>query len=118
MLPGTAPQHVDTIDATNDGTVDFVVTFANTTVKWAKPTAGIFAFPWSGTDHCTWRWMDLNTGNGLAKSFANPQIDVRKHVIWGAGYVSTRYTTFGVYQYLASSNSFVFQQVAAPTTTG
>lgn len=116
--PGTQPVKVDSIDATNDGALDFVVTFSNNAVKYAKPSAGIFGFPWAGDDHCTWRWMDISTGNGLAKSFELPQIDAKKHAVYGSGFVSRRYSSFGVYQYQSSSNSFVFQQVAAPTTVG
>jgi hypothetical protein len=114
--PGSVPTRIDSIDATNDGVIDFVVTFSNSDVRNAKPSAGIFGFPWGGDDHCTWRWMDISTGNGLSKSFELPQIDVKKHVLYGSGYVSRRYSSFGIYQYQSSSNSFVFEQAMAPTS--
>lgn len=109
---GQSPEKVYSHDFTNDGVVDFFVTYSDNT-KRGQPTYGaFFAHKWSGENMCDWDWVDIDNGRDLTKIIESPEVDQRKGLVYGTGYAKGRWQSFGSVDYLPSSGSFVFRQVA------
>jgi hypothetical protein len=108
---GIDPLKVYSHDFTNDGILDFFVTYGDNQNKGGKLYGSFFAFPWSGPDHCKWSWLDINNGRDIVKEIESPEVDQRSGVVYASGYQSGRWTTYGQVKYLPSSGSFVFQEV-------
>jgi len=107
---GKYPQKVYSSDYTNDGVIDFFVTYR--TRKNSGPTyGGFFAIPWSGDFRCVWNWVDIDNGRDSSKVIDDPEIDQRKGRVYGAGYVHRRYSSRRQLKYSPSANSFVFDDV-------
>lgn len=109
---GQLPEKVYTHDFTNDGVVDFFVTYADGSSRGGAAYGAYFAHKWSGDDMCDWEWVDIDNGRDLTKIIESPEVDQRKGLVYGMGYAKRRWKTFGVVDYLASSSSFVFEPVA------
>lgn len=106
---GRMPEKVYSHDFTNDGVVDFFVTYADN-MKTGGPRYGaFFAHKWSGDNMCDWGWVDIDNGRDLTKIIEAPEIDQRKGLVYGEGYTQRRWKSFGLIDYLPSSGSFVFQ---------
>jgi hypothetical protein len=108
---GVDPLKVYSHDFTNDGVLDFFVTFGDNRNKGGKLYGSFFAFPWSGPDYCKWSWLDIDNGRDIVKEIESPEVDQRDGVVYASGYESGRWTTYGAVKYLPSSGSFVFQEV-------
>jgi len=107
---GQFPLKVYSHDFTNDGVIDFFVTYR--TRKNSGPIyGGFFAIPWSGDFRCVWNWVDIDNGRDSSKVIDRPEIDQRKGRVYGAGYVNRRYSSRRQLKYLPSANSFVFDDV-------
>jgi hypothetical protein len=61
---------------------------------------------------CEWGWVDIDDGRDLTKIIESPEVDQRKGLVRGTGYVNSRWKSFGLVDYLPSSSSFVFQPMA------
>jgi hypothetical protein len=108
---GRVPLKVYTHDFTNDGVLDFFVTYGDRKMSGGSTFGAYFAFPWSGANRCEWRWVDIDDGRGATKTIDSPEVDQRKGIVYANGYESGRWKTYGVVEYLPSSNSFVFREV-------
>ena len=107
---GKYPQKVYSSDYTNDGVIDYFITYR--TRKNSGPTyGGFFAIPWSGDLRCVWNWVDIDNGRDNTKVIDKPEIDQRKGRVYAAGYVNRRYSSRRQLKYSPSANSFVFDDV-------
>ena len=107
---GKYPQKVYSSDYTNDGVIDYFITYR--TRKNSGPTyGGFFAIPWSGDLRCVWNWVDIDNGRDNTKVIDEPEIDQRKGKVYAAGYVNRRYSSRRQLKYSPSANSFVFDDV-------
>ena len=107
---GKYPQKVYSSDYTNDGVIDYFITYR--TRKNSGPTyGGFFAIPWSGDLRCVWNWVDIDNGRDNTKVIDKPEIDQRKGKVYAAGYVNRRYSSRRQLKYSPSANSFVFDDV-------
>jgi len=107
---GKYPLKVYSSDYTNDGVIDYFVTYR--TRKNSGPTyGGYFAIPWSGDLRCVWSWVDIDNGRDISKVIDRPEVDQRKGKVYAAGYVHRRYSTRRQLKYSPSANSFVFDDV-------
>lgn len=107
---GKYPLKVYSSDYTNDGVIDYFVTYR--TRKNSGPTfGGFFAIPWSGDLRCVWNWVDIDDGRDISKVIDSPEIDQRKGRVYAAGYVNRRYSSRRQLKYSPSANSFVFDDV-------
>lgn len=108
---GRDPLKVYSHDFTNDGVLDFFVTYGDKKKSGGSTYGAYFAFPWSGANKCEWKWVDIDDGRGITKIIDSPEVDQRRGVVHANGYQSGRWKTYGVVEYLPSSNSFVFREV-------
>jgi len=107
---GKYPQKVYSSDYTNDGVIDYFVTY-RTNKNSGTTFGGFFAIPWSGDLRCVWNWVDIDDGRDNTKVIDKPEIDQRKGRVYAAGYVNRRYSTRRQLKYSPSANSFVFDDV-------
>lgn len=108
---GRDPLKVYSHDFTNDGVLDFFVTYGDKKQRGGSTYGAYFAFPWSGENRCEWKWVDIDDGRGITKTIDSPEVDQRQGIVYANGYKSGRWKTYGVVEYLPSSNSFVFREV-------
>jgi hypothetical protein len=108
---GAMPVKVYSHDFTNDGVIDYFVTYEDDKAKGGPTYGGFFAYPWSGDSHCQWRWMDIDNGTKLTQTIDRPEVNQRNGEVFADGYTSRRWKSYGVYEYQPSSNSFVFREV-------
>ena len=107
---GKYPLKVYSSDYTNDGVIDYFVTYR--TRKNSGPTfGGFFTIPWSGDLRCVWNWVDIDDGRDISKVIDSPEVDQRKGRVFAAGYVNRRYDSRRQLKYSPSANSFVFDDV-------
>lgn len=107
---GQFPLKVYSHDFTNDGVIDFFVTYGDNKSRGGATYGGFFAFPWSGDNACEWAWVDIDNGRDITKVVESPEIDQRRGVVYSSGYESGRWRTYGKLSYLPASSSFVFQR--------
>ena len=107
---GKYPLKVYSSDYTNDGVIDFFVTY-RTNKNSGNTFGGFFAIPWSGDFRCLWNWVDIDNGRDNSKVIDRPEIDQRKGRVYAAGYVKRRYSSRRQLKYSPSANSFVFDDV-------
>jgi hypothetical protein len=107
---GKYPQKVYSSDYTNDGVIDYFVTY-RTNKNRGNTYGGFFALPWSGDMRCVWNWVDIDNGRDITKVIDKPEIDQRKGKVYAAGYVHRRYSSRRQLKYSPSANSFVFDDV-------
>jgi len=107
---GKYPQKVYSSDYTNDGVIDYFVTY-RTRKNSGTTYGGFFAIPWNGDLRCVWNWVDINDGRDTTKVIDRPEIDQRKGRVYAAGYVKRRYSSRRQLKYSTSANSFVFDDV-------
>jgi hypothetical protein len=107
---GKFPLKVYSSDYTNDGVIDYFVTY-RTNKNSGNTFGGFFAIPWSGDFRCVWNWVDIDNGRDNSKVIDRPEIDQRKGKVYGAGYVKRRYSTRRELKFSPSANSFVFDDV-------
>ena len=107
---GQFPLKVYSHDFTNDGVIDFFVTYGDNKSRGGATYGGFFAFPWSGDNACEWGWVDIDNGRDITKVVESPEIDQRRGVVYASGYVSSRWQSYGKLSYLPSSSSFIFQK--------
>ena len=107
---GKYPLKVYSSDYTNDGVIDYFVTY-RTNKNSGNTFGGFFAIPWSGDFRCVWNWVDIDNGRDNSKVIDRPEIDQRKGKVYGAGYVKRRYSTRRELKFSPSANSFVFDDV-------
>lgn len=108
---GNYPLKVYSQDFTNDGIIDFFVTYEDDKRRGGSTYGAFFAFPWSGKNRCTWAWVDVDNGRDITKTVISPDVDQRKGLVYASGYRNRRVKTFGEVKYLPSSSSFVFEEV-------
>lgn len=109
---GAMPLKVYTHDFTNDGVLDFFVTYGDNRASGGKTYGSFFAYPWDNDKQCKWTWMDIDNGREIRKTIESPEVDQRKGVVYANGF-RRGYGTFGVIDFLPSSSSFVFTEVYA-----
>ena len=107
---GAMPLKVYTHDFTNDGILDFFVTYGDNRASGGKTYGAFFAYPWGDEHQCDWNWMDIDNGREIRKVIESPEVDQRKGIVYANGF-TRGYGTYGVIDYLPSSSSFVFSQV-------
>lgn len=107
---GKYPVKVYSSDYTNDGVIDYFVTYS-TRKNRGSIFGGYFAIPWSGDLRCVWNWVDIDNGRDISKVIDSPDIDQRKGAVYSKGYNRRRYYTQGELKYLPASSSFVFEEV-------
>ncbi len=107
---GKYPLKVYSSDYTNDGVIDYFVTY-RTNKNSGTTYGGFFALPWSGDMRCVWNWVDIDNGRDITKVIDKPEIDQRKGKVYAAGYVHRRYSSRRQLKYSPSANSFVFDDV-------
>jgi hypothetical protein len=107
---GKYPLKVYSYDYTNDGVIDYFVTY-RTNKNSGNTFGGFFAIPWSGDFRCVWNWVDIDNGRDNSKVIDRPEIDQRKGKVYAAGYVKRRYSSRRELKYSPSANSFVFDDV-------
>jgi hypothetical protein len=107
---GKYPLKVYSSDYTNDGVIDYFVTY-RTNKNSGNTFGGFFAIPWSGDFRCVWNWVDIDNGRDNSKVIDRPEIDQRKGKVYAAGYVKRRYSSRRELKYSPSANSFVFDDV-------
>ena len=105
---GVMPSKIWTLDFTLDGTLDFFVIFDDEKVNGRASYGAYFAFPWTEEGRCKWGWMDVDNGRDLVKTIESPDVDERDSVIRGKGFESSRWSSFGRYDFQSSSSSFVW----------
>lgn len=108
---GNEPMKVYSHDFTNDGVLDFFVTYADETRRGGSTYGAFFAHRWSGENMCDWQWVDIDDGRDLTKTVSSPEVDQRKGLVYADGYTNGRWRTHGLVDYLPSSSSFVFREV-------
>jgi hypothetical protein len=108
---GRYPLKVYSQDFTNDGVIDFFVTYEDERRRGRSTYGAFFAFPWSGENECTWGWVDIDNGRDITKIIESPEVDQRKGRVYAAGYKYRRAKTYGEVKYLPASSSFVFEEV-------
>ena len=107
---GKYPQKVYSYDYTNDGVIDYFVTY-RTRKNSGSTFGGFFTIPWSGDLRCVWNWVDIDDGRDISKVIDSPEVDQRKGRVYAAGYVNRRYSSRRQLKYSPSANSFVFDDV-------
>ena len=107
---GQFPLKVYSHDFTNDGVIDFFVTYGDNKSRGGATYGGFFAFPWSGDNACEWGWVDIDNGRDITKVVESPEIDQQRGVVYSSGYESGRWQTYGKLSYLPASSSFIFQK--------
>ena len=108
---GRQPLKVYSHDFTNDGVVDFFVTYGDRKESGGLTYGAFFAHRWSGDNMCDWEWVDVDDGRSITKTVESPEVDQRKGLVYANGYANSRWKSYGLVDYLPSSGSFVFQQV-------
>lgn len=108
---GQMPEKVYSHDFTNDGVIDFFVTYSDNDDNGGPLYGAFFAHKWSGENMCDWDWVDVDNGRDLTKIVESPEVDQRKGLVYGTGFAKSRWKSFGLVDYLPSSGSFVFQPV-------
>lgn len=109
---GAMPLKVYTHDFTNDGVLDFFVTYGDNRASGGKTYGGFFAYPWEVERQCKWSWVDIDNGREIRKVIESPEVDQRKGIVYADGF-KRGYGTYGVIDFLPSSGSFVFNEVYA-----
>jgi len=107
---GQMPLKVYTHDFTNDGVLDFFVTYGDNQASGGSLYGAYFAFPWSGEHQCDWNWVDIDNGQTISKTVDRPEVDQRHGIVYANGFAHG-YGTYGKFDYLPSTSSFVFTQV-------
>ena len=107
---GQFPLKVYSHDFTNDGVVDFFVTYGDNKARGGSTYGGFFAFPWSGKNACEWAWVDIDNGRDITKVVESPEVDQRRGVVYANGYASSRWQSYGKLSYLPASSSFIFEK--------
>ena len=107
---GREPVAVHSADYTNDGVVDFFVTYAPDRDLGNREYGAYFAIPWGGDYRCQWGWVDVDDGRTLGKRVTSPDVSRREAVVRGDGFDKGRWRAWGEYRYLPSSASFVFKK--------
>lgn len=105
---GAKPSKVYTHDFTNDGVDDFLVVFDDNVRRTGNQYVSIIGYPWSTTEQCKWRWLDIDNGLDTNQRYEISRVDTRTWLIWGTGYVHRRLTG-GYLAYLPASSTFIFQ---------
>jgi hypothetical protein len=108
---GRYPLKVYSQDFTNDGVIDFFVTYEDERRRGRSTYGAFFAFPWSGENECVWGWVDIDNGRDITKIIESPEVDQRKGRVYASGYKYRRAKTYGEVKYLPASSSFVFEEV-------
>lgn len=108
---GEDPLKVYSHDFTNDGVLDFFVTYGDERQRGGPTYGAFFAHKWSGENMCNWEWVDIDDGRDLTKTVTSPEVDQRKGLVYADGYTNGRWKTHGLVDYLPSSGSFVFREV-------
>ena len=108
---GQMPEKVYSHDFTNDGVIDFFVSYSDNVMRGGPRYGAFFAHRWSGEKMCDWDWVDVDDGRDLTKIIESPDVDQRKGLVYGTGYANSRWRSSGLFDYLPSSGSFVFQAV-------
>ncbi|MEY2966633.1 MAG: hypothetical protein RLY50_683 [Actinomycetota bacterium] len=108
---GRQPVSVHSADYTNDGVIDFFITYAPDRDYGNREYGAYFAIPWGGNYRCQWGWVDVDDGRTLGKRITSPDVSTREAVVRGDGFDKGRWRTWGEYRYLPSSASFVFRKV-------
>lgn len=111
---GRNPVSVHSADFTNDGVIDFFVTYESQPGAGRREYGAYFAIPWGGNYRCQWGWIDVDDGRIRGKRIESPDVDRRDAVVSGDGYERGRWRTRGEYLYLPSSVSFVFKKTSQP----
>lgn len=109
---GDKPAKVYTRDFTLDGVPDFFVEYEPSRDYRGRSYGSFFAYPWTHEQQCQWTWIDVDDGRDLGKRVVSPDVDQRAHQVYGTGYVKGRWGSYGVYEFLGSSSSFVFRQTS------
>ena len=107
---GDKPAKVYTRDFTLDGVADFFVEYEPSRDYRGQSYGAFFAYPWTEEQQCQWAWIDVDDGRDLTKRVISPEIDRRNSRVFGDGFEKGRWGTYGVYEFLGSSSSFVFRQ--------
>jgi hypothetical protein len=107
---GAMPLKVYTHDFTNDGALDFFVTYGDNRDMGGSIYGAYFAFPWSGDNQCKWSWVDTDNGQAISKIVDRPDVDQRNGIVYAGGF-TRGYGTYGKFDYLPSTGSFVFTEV-------
>jgi hypothetical protein len=108
---GRYPLKVYSQDFTNDGVIDFFVTYEDERRRGRSTYGAFFAFPWSGENECVWNWVDIDNGRDITKIIESPEVDQRKARVYASGYKYRRAKTYGEVKYLPASSSFIFEEV-------
>jgi hypothetical protein len=108
---GQQPLKVYSHDFTNDGILDYFVTYGDRKETGGSTYGAFFAHRWSGENKCQWEWVDVDNGQSLTKTVESPEVDQRKGLVFADGYANSRWKSYGRIDYLPSSGSFVFQEV-------
>ncbi|MGA0117354.1 MAG: hypothetical protein ACO3JF_03085 [Ilumatobacteraceae bacterium] len=108
---GSLPLKVYSHDFTNDGIIDYFVTYGDRKKSGGSTYGAFFAHKWSGDNMCDWEWVDIDDGRSITKTVESPEVDQRKGLVYADGYANSRWKSYGLVDYLPSSGSFVFQQV-------
>lgn len=107
---GDKPAKVYTRDFTLDGVLDFFVQYEPSRDYRGQSYGAYFAYPWPEEQKCQWTWIDVDDGRDLTKRVISPDVDQRNSKVFGDGFVKGRWGSYGSYEYLGSSSSFVFHQ--------
>lgn len=107
---GQMPLKVYSFDFTNDGVLDFFVTYGDNLKSGGRTYGAFFAYPWVQERQCEWSWADIDNGRDITKTIDSPEVDQRRGVVYARGYHNGNYLTIGTVDYLPSSSSFVFQR--------
>ena len=107
---GDKPTGVVSADFTNDGVIDFFVTYEPDRDLGNRDYGALLAIPWGGDYRCQWGWVDVDDGRDLTKRVVSPDVDAGRREVRGDGWDNGRWRSRGVYEYLGSSSSFVFRK--------
>lgn len=108
---GRFPLKVYTHDYTNDGVKDFFVLYADEARPRTQTYGAFFAYPWAIEEVCKWDWVDVDNGRTTTKTLASPDVNVQKGRIYGPGFTRRRTSARGVYEYLPSTDSFMYREL-------
>lgn len=109
---GDRPTGVVTRDFTNDGVLDFLVTYRGESAGRSRPYGAVFAYPWSEGRMCEWGWVSVSNGQGQSGVINEPIVERRKTTIFGDGYRG-RWRTYGRFDYDPAVHMFVFTALPA-----
>lgn len=107
---GDTPTGVVSADFTNDGVIDFFITYGPDRDLGNRDYGALLAIPWGGDYRCQWGWVDVDDGRDLTKRVVSPDVDAERREVRGDGWEKGRWRSRGVFEYLGSSSSFVFRK--------